>query len=91
MTLLADVVVALALLAVAVIAAVSTARVRQVNRRFQVLEEIVHVAESGASLEETLDAIAGILVPEIGDFCAIDLVENGKVRRAAVRVVGPGA
>jgi serine phosphatase RsbU (regulator of sigma subunit)/ketosteroid isomerase-like protein len=91
MTLLADVVVALALVAVAVIAAVSTARVRQVNRRFQVLEEIVHVAEAGASLEETLDAIAVILVPEIGDFCAIDLIENGRVRRAAVRVVGPDA
>jgi hypothetical protein len=91
MTLLADVVVALALVAVAAIAAVSIAKVRRVNRRFQVLEEIVHVAESGASLEETLDAIAAILVPEIGDFCTVDLIENGKVRRAAVRVVGPGA
>ncbi|MGN6556856.1 MAG: SpoIIE family protein phosphatase, partial [Solirubrobacterales bacterium] len=43
------------------------------------------------SLEETLDAIATILVPELGDFCVIDLIEDGRVRRAVARVSGPDA
>jgi serine phosphatase RsbU (regulator of sigma subunit)/ketosteroid isomerase-like protein len=86
MPLAADVVVAIALVVAAAIAAISTARVRRVNRRFRVLDEIVHAAEDGRSLDETLETIAGILVPELGDFCAIDVIENGRVRRAAVRV-----
>jgi serine phosphatase RsbU (regulator of sigma subunit)/ketosteroid isomerase-like protein len=75
----------------AVITALSVVQVRRVNRRFQVLDEIAGVAEGGASLEETLDAIAAIIVPELGDFCTIDVIEEGRVRRAATRVSGPGA
>jgi serine phosphatase RsbU (regulator of sigma subunit)/ketosteroid isomerase-like protein len=84
---------AIALVAVvvaAVVAALSFVQVRRVNRRFQVLDEIAQVVDSGGSLEETLEAIAAILVPEVGDFCTIDLIEEGRVRRAAVRVDGPG-
>lgn len=91
MPLAADVVVATALVVVAVVATLATAKVRQVNRRFRVLDEIAHAAEDGGSLDETLGAIAGILVPEVGDFCAIDVIESGRVRRAAVRVAAaPG-
>jgi serine phosphatase RsbU (regulator of sigma subunit)/ketosteroid isomerase-like protein len=82
---------ALALAAAAAIAAVSIRRVRRVNRRFQILDEIARVAERGASLEETLDAIADVLVPEWGDFCTIDVIEGGRVRRATARVSGPDA
>lgn len=82
---------ALALVAAAAVAAVSIRRVRRINRRLQILDEIAHVAESGASLEETLDAIADVLVPEWGDFCSIDVIEGGRVRRAAARVSGPDA
>jgi hypothetical protein len=87
----ADVIVAVALVVVAVVAYVSTARVRQVNRRFRILDEISSVAEAGGSLDETLDALATILVPELGDFCTIDVIESGQVRRAAARVIGPDA
>jgi hypothetical protein len=85
---------AIALVAVvvaAVIAALSLVQVRRVNRRFQILDEIAQVVDGGGSLEETLDAIAAILVPELGDFCAIDLIEDGQVRRAVARVSGPDA
>jgi serine phosphatase RsbU (regulator of sigma subunit)/ketosteroid isomerase-like protein len=82
---------AIALAAAAAIAAASLARVRRVNRRIQILDEIAHVADSGGSLEETLDAIADVLVPEWGDFCTIDVIEGGRVRRAAARVSGPDA
>ncbi|HYG97312.1 MAG TPA: SpoIIE family protein phosphatase [Solirubrobacterales bacterium] len=87
MTLLAA--VALAALVVAVVlAALSLIQVRRVNRRFQILDEVAKVATGGGSLEETLDAIAEVLVPELGDFCTIDVIEDGQVRRAAARVVG---
>lgn len=85
---------AIALVAVVVavvVAALAFHQVRRVNRRFQVLDEIAQVVDGDGSLDETLEAIAAILVPEVGDFCAIDLIEEGRVRRAAVRVDGPDA
>jgi serine phosphatase RsbU (regulator of sigma subunit)/ketosteroid isomerase-like protein len=66
-------------------------RSRRVNRRFKLLDDIARVADGGRSLEETLDAIASILVPEFGDFCMIDVIEEDRVRRATVRVDGPDA
>lgn len=83
--------VALALVLAAVAVAFSMVRVRRYKRRFQILDEIAHVVDEGGSLEETLDAITAILVPELGDLCAIDLIEDGNVRRAAVRAGGPDA
>ena len=91
MPLYGDIIVALALVAVAVIATISTRRVRLVNRRFRMLDEIAHVADMGSALDETLDAIAEIIVPEMGDICAIDVIEGDRVRRAALEVDGPEA
>jgi serine phosphatase RsbU (regulator of sigma subunit)/ketosteroid isomerase-like protein len=91
MPIIADVIVALALVAVAVVAIVSTKKVRQVNRRFRMLDEISSVAEEGKTLDVTLEEIAGIIVPELGDICAIDVIEGDRVRRAALRVDGPEA
>ncbi|MFL5897713.1 MAG: SpoIIE family protein phosphatase [Solirubrobacterales bacterium] len=75
--------------AAAVVTTLAVVQVRRVNRRFQVLDEIAGVAEGGGSLEATLDAIAAVIVPELGDFCTIDVIEDGHVRRAATRVSGP--
>jgi serine phosphatase RsbU (regulator of sigma subunit)/ketosteroid isomerase-like protein len=74
-----------------VVAALALVQVRRVNRRFGVLDEVAQVVDAGGSLEETLEAIAAILVPEVGDFCTIDLIEEGRVRRAVARVSGPDA
>jgi serine phosphatase RsbU (regulator of sigma subunit)/ketosteroid isomerase-like protein len=90
MPLIADLIVAGALIVTAVVALVATAKVRQVNRRFRLLDEIARIADDGRSLEQTLDAIAAILVPELCDLCTIDVIEGGRIRRAAVRVAGPG-
>jgi serine phosphatase RsbU (regulator of sigma subunit)/ketosteroid isomerase-like protein len=82
--------IALTLVVVAaVVATLAVVQVRRVNRRFTVLDEIARVADGGGSLGETLDAIAAIIVPELGDFCTIDVIEEGRVRRAATRVSGP--
>lgn len=75
----------------AVVAALAVVQMRRVNRRFGVLDEIARIADNGSSLEETLNAIADIVVPELGDFCTIDMIEEGRVRRAAARVSGPNA
>lgn len=91
MPIIADLIVALALVAVAVVATVSTRKVRQVNRRFRMLDEISRVADEGRTLDETLEEIAEIIVPELGDICAIDVIEGDQVRRAALRVEGPEA
>ncbi|MGN6257901.1 MAG: SpoIIE family protein phosphatase [Solirubrobacterales bacterium] len=84
--------IALAVVVVSVVVtSLSVVQVRRVNRRFQVLDEIARVADGGSSLEETLDAITAIIVPELGDFCTIDVIEDDHVRRAATRVSGPDA
>ena len=61
------------------------------RRRLHILGEIARVAEGGRSLEETLDGIAEILVPELADFCTVDVIEANGIRRVAVRVTGPDA
>ena len=81
----------LAILALIALATVYRARARQAARRLRILDEIASVADGGRSLDETLDAITAILVPAFGDFCMIDVIEKGEVRRAAVQVEGPDA
>ncbi len=70
--------------------ALALARTRRVTRRFQVLDNIATVSDAASSLPETLTAISEVLVPEIADFCMIDVISGERARRAAVRV-GPGA
>ena len=50
---------------------------------------IADVSDRGGSLRETLDAVCEIIVPELADFCMIDLIAADGVERVAVRV-GPG-
>ena len=47
-------------------------------------------SEAATTLEETFGAICDILVPELADFCMIDVIEDGQARRAAVRVAPDG-
>lgn len=79
-----------ALAALVVLLTVFLMRERKARQRFRILGEIATVSDAGGSLEETFDAICAILVPEIADFCMIDVLDENRVpRRAAVRV-GPG-
>jgi serine phosphatase RsbU (regulator of sigma subunit)/ketosteroid isomerase-like protein len=64
-------------------------RGRTAQRRFQVLAEVAEASEASGSLEQTLEAICDVLVPQLADFCMIDLIEGEEVRRVAARV-GPG-
>lgn len=70
----------------AVFLAVLIARERRARRRFQILADIAAVSDAGGSLEETFDAICDVLVPDFADFCMIDLIADGQVERAVVRL-----
>ncbi len=83
-------VLALALGALAGWLAVLITRGRKAQRHFQILAEVAAVSEVSGSLEQTLEAICDILVPAVADFCAIDVIDDGQPRRAALRVA-PGA
>jgi ketosteroid isomerase-like protein len=65
-------------------------RERKARRRFRILGEVAAVSDAGGSLSDTFAAICDILVPELADFCMIDVITEGSVQRAAVRVA-PGA
>jgi serine phosphatase RsbU (regulator of sigma subunit) len=82
-------ILSVALVAVAALLARSIVRMRRATRRFEVLNRIAQVSDRGGSLHETLDSICEIIVPEIADFCMIDLVRGDGIERIAVRV-GPG-
>ena len=80
-----------ALLSLAGLLVVLVLRERRTRQRFRILAEVAAVSDAGGGLEETFDAICGILVPEIADFCMIDVIDAERVpRRGAVRVA-PGA
>ncbi len=68
----------------------SRVRTRRVTQRFEVLDDIARVSDAASSLPETLTVISEVLVPQIADFCMIDVLSNGRAQRAGVRV-GPGA
>ena len=66
-------------------------RERRVRRRFGILADIAAVSDAGGSLDQTFDEICSILVPELADFCMIDLIGEDRVpRRAAVRIAPGG-
>jgi len=80
-----------ALVVAAVVTTLALVQVRRANRRVKVLDEIARVADGKGPLDETLDAIAAVIVPELADFCTIDVIEDARIRRAATRVSGPDA
>lgn len=68
------------------LAGVLLLRARRAQRRFELLGQVAEISEGSGSLEETFEAICDLLVPEIADFCMIDMIEGDEVRRVAVRV-----
>jgi serine phosphatase RsbU (regulator of sigma subunit) len=66
-------------------------RARRSQRRFEILGRVAAVSESADSLENTFEAICDILVPEVADFCMIDVIEDGEPKRVAARVAAGGS
>jgi serine phosphatase RsbU (regulator of sigma subunit) len=66
-------------------------RARRSQRRFELLGRVAAVSESADTLENTFEAICDILVPEVADFCMIDVIEDGEPKRVAARVSSGGS
>lgn len=66
-------------------------RARRSQRRFEILGSIAGASEATDSLESTFEKICDILIPEIADFCMIDVIEDGEPKRVAVRVASGGS
>lgn len=64
---------------------------RRSQRRFEILGAVATASESADSLESTFEKLCDILVPEVADFCMIDLIEDGQPRRVAVRAAPGGS
>ena len=85
------IVVVVALVALGATLWVLFSRERGARHRYRILSETAAVSDAGGSLDETIEAICGILVPDFADFCMIDLFdEAGEVRRAGLRVAPGG-
>jgi serine phosphatase RsbU (regulator of sigma subunit) len=81
--------IALAILSVWLVVALLL-RARRSQRRFEILGSVAAVSESSDSLADTFEKICDILVPEIADFCMLDVIEDGEPKRAAVRAAPGG-
>lgn len=60
------------------------------EQRAELLAEASRVLSSSLDYETTLASVAGLVVPTLGDWCAIDVLEaDGTVRRLAVQHTDP--
>jgi PAS domain S-box-containing protein len=58
-------------------------------RRFELLNDIAEFADGSLALSETIERVTDVIVPELADFCLVDVISEGTATRAAVRVHGP--
>ncbi len=57
--------------------------VREANAALQLLADAGVELNSSLDLDQTLTALAGLIVPRMADACLIDLVRDGELRRVA--------
>jgi sigma-B regulation protein RsbU (phosphoserine phosphatase) len=77
--------------------ALSLVRTRLYEAEHAARERLGFLVDAGTALagslelEETLDRLAGLVVPHLADWCAIHVEENGRLRQMALRHRDPGA
>lgn len=57
-------------------------------RRFELLNDVAGFADGSLRLSETIERVTEVIVPELADFCMVDVIAEGGVTRAAVRADG---
>jgi PAS domain S-box-containing protein len=72
----------------AIVAARARHRARISSQRFAVLDAVGAIADGSLPLTETLERVVDTIVPAIADMCMIDVIHDGQIARAAVRVAG---
>ena len=65
----------------------TTANSKRYGRHFSA--HASNILSTSLDYHETLASVARLAVPEIGDWCAVDVLENGKLERLAVAHVDP--
>jgi PAS domain S-box-containing protein len=74
-------------------AAISTADLyeatQQAKQQATFLAKAGKLLASSLDVEKTLGAVASLAVPYVADWCAVDLLEGGQLRRVAVAHVDP--
>ena len=65
-----------------------TPETREQSRR-DFIADAIELLNRSLDYEETLASLAWVAVPTIADWCAVDIVENGKLLRLAVAHVDP--
>jgi PAS domain S-box-containing protein len=75
-------------LAINVIEDVTELQRAELGQRF--LAEASRVLAGSLDVQETLSAVAHLAVPEIADWCAVDLANRDDIERVAVAHVDPG-
>jgi serine phosphatase RsbU (regulator of sigma subunit)/PAS domain-containing protein len=74
-------------LAINVIEDITDLKRAELGQRF--LAEASRVLAGSLDVQETLGAVARLAVPEIADWCAVDLADGDEIRRVAVAHVDP--
>jgi serine phosphatase RsbU (regulator of sigma subunit)/PAS domain-containing protein len=74
-------------LAINVIEDITDLKRAELAQRF--LAEASRVLAGSLDVQETLGAVARLAVPEIADWCAVDLADGDEIRRVAVAHVDP--
>jgi signal transduction histidine kinase/ActR/RegA family two-component response regulator len=62
---------------------------RRTSARLRMLAAAGETLAQSLDLHETLRALARLAVPAISDYCALDLVDHGEIRRVAVHHAHP--
>lgn len=65
------------------------AALRESESRASFLAEASRILASSLDYQRTLRNVAALAVPEVADWCAVDLVEDGAIRRVAVEHPDP--
>lgn len=63
-------------------------KARESSEELRIVAESSRVLGASLELEETLQAIARVALPYLGDMAMVDVLENGVIRRVAASVAG---
>src|SRR4051794_12078708 len=61
------------------------------RRRFEMLSVAATISDANGSLDETVQRLVELVVPDLADVCVIDILRDDHVERLAVAARGPRA